>query len=153
MEGQPDATWAHTVSMETTGAKAELLLAALAAYQAGNDETLRGLLHPEIETYSEPGLINSGSFTGFKGFQHWARQWEEAWEQTRFQPLEFIDVDESHLVARVRVVGRGAGSGLEVDREFGYLYEVRDGRATRFHVYENVGKALEATHRLVSERR
>jgi ketosteroid isomerase-like protein len=124
---------------------------ALVAYQRGDNETLRELMHPEIEIYSEPGMINAGTYSGFDGYRRWASQWEEAWDEIRYEPLEIIDISDTLLVARVRVVGRGAGSGIEIDREFGYLYELRDGRGTRFHVYVNADRAVEAANRLAEE--
>jgi ketosteroid isomerase-like protein len=127
-----------------TKSNAELVVEALTAYQQGQDETVRGFMHPEVEIYSEPGMINAGTFRGFDGFKRWSRQWEEAWDEIRYEPVEFIEVNEWLLVAAVRVTGRGAGSGLEVDRTFGYLYEIRAGRATRLHLYESADKALEA---------
>jgi ketosteroid isomerase-like protein len=137
--------------MEGSETNAELVVKALTAYQRGDDETLRELMHPEIEIYAQPGMINAGSFTGFEGFKRWTAQWEEAWDEVRLEPIEFIDVDEHRLVARVRVVGRGAGSGVEIDREFGYLYEIKGGRSTRYHLYESAEKAVEAAHRLARE--
>jgi ketosteroid isomerase-like protein len=137
--------------METSKSNAELAVESLVAYQRGDDETLRGLIDPEAEIYSEPAVINSGTYHGFEGFKTWIRQWEEAWREARYEPLEFIDVDESHLVIRVRVVGRGAGSGIETEGEFGWLYEIKDGRATRYHVYETAEKAVDAA-RQMSER-
>ena len=127
------------------------MLTGLIGYQQGDGETLRSLMHPEIESYSEPGMINAGTYSGFAGFRRWAAQWEEAWDEVSYEPLEFIDVSDTLLVARVRVVGRGAGSGLETDREFGYLYELRDGRCTRFHLYVSVNSAVEAARRLAEE--
>ena len=55
------------------------------------------------------------------------------------------------LVVPVHAVGRGASSGVEIDTVFGWLYEWRDGRATRFHVYPTVGDATEAAGRLAGE--
>jgi ketosteroid isomerase-like protein len=127
-----------------TKSNPELVVEALAAYQQGQDEIVRGLMHPEIEIYSEPGMINAGTFHGFDGFTRWTRQWEEAWAEIKYEPVELIEVDESILVAAVRVTGRGAGSGLEIDRTFGYMYEIKAGRATRLHLYESADKALEA---------
>jgi ketosteroid isomerase-like protein len=130
---------------------AELLRTTLAVYQQGDDETLRELMHPEIEIYSEPGMINAGTYSGYDGYRQWAAQWEEAWDEISYEALEIIDVSDTLLVARVRVVGRGAGSGLEIDREFGYLYELKEGRGTRFHVYVSFDSALEAANRLAEE--
>jgi ketosteroid isomerase-like protein len=127
------------------------MLAALGAYQQGDDETLRSLMDPEIEIYAEPGMINAGTYSGYDGYRQWAAQWEEAWEEISYEALEFIDVGDTLLAARIRVVGRGAGSGLEIDREFGYLYELKDGRGTRFHVYVNFDAAVEAANRLAEQ--
>jgi len=130
---------------------AELVVEALTAYQQGDEETLRELMDPEVEIYAEPGMINAGRFTGFEGFKQWVSQWEEAWDAASYEPLEFVEVDDRRLVVRVRVVGRGAGSGVEIDREFGYLYEIEDGRSTRYHLYDSAEKAVEAAHRLAEE--
>jgi ketosteroid isomerase-like protein len=137
--------------MPESKSNAQVAIEGLAAYQRGDEETLRGFFDPEAEIYSEPGVINSGTYHGFEGFMTWVRQWEEAWEEARYEPLEFIDVDESHLVIRVRVVGRGAGSGIETDREFGWLYEIKDGRATRYHLYETAEKAVETARQMADQ--
>jgi ketosteroid isomerase-like protein len=135
-----------------TKSNAELVVEALAAYQQGQDETVRGLMHPDVEIYSEPGMINAGTFHGFDGFKAWTRQWEEAWQEITYEPVEFIEVDESLLVVAVRVTGKGAGSGLEIDRTFSYLYEIKAGRATRLHLYDNADKALEAARAIQAGR-
>jgi ketosteroid isomerase-like protein len=137
--------------MEGSETNAELVVRALTSYQQGDDETLRELMHPEIEIYSQPGMINAGRFTGFEGFKRWTAQWEEAWDEASYEPVEFIEVDDARLVVRVHVVGTGAGSGLKIDREYGYLYEIRDGRSTRFHLYESVQRAVEAANRLAAD--
>ena len=137
--------------MNGSKSNAELVVEALTAYQQGDEETLRELMDPEVEIYAEPGMINAGRFTGFEGFKQWVSQWEEAWDAASYEPLEFVEVDDRRLVVRVRVVGRGAGSGVEIDREFGYLYEIEDGRSTRYHLYDSAEKAIEAAHRLAEE--
>ena len=137
--------------MEELSGNAQLAITGLAAYQQGDEETLKGFFDPGIEIYSEPGMINSGSFTGWDGFRQWIAQWEEAWDEINYEPLELIDVDDRLLVARVRVTGRGAGSGLEINREFAYLWEIRDGRAIRFHLYGSPERALQAARSLPRE--
>jgi ketosteroid isomerase-like protein len=52
---------------------AELLIKALTAYQQGDDEGLREVMHPEAETYAEPGMINAGTFTGLEGAHRMAQ--------------------------------------------------------------------------------
>ena len=137
--------------MDDLSPNARHAVVGLAAYQHGDEEKLRELFDPDVEIYSEPGMINSGSFTGWDGFRKWVSQWEEAWDEISYEPIELIDVGETFVVARVRVVGKGAGSGLEIDREFGYLYEVRGGRSTRFHLYDSAERAMEAARSLSGE--
>jgi ketosteroid isomerase-like protein len=126
----------------------EFTTEAFAAYASGDQERLRELMDPEIEVYAEPGLVNSGTYHGWEGWRQWSGTWEEAWEEISYEPLEFIEVGDSIVVAPTRVVGKGAGSGLEIDRVFGYLYEIRDGKGIRFHTYGSKERALEAAAEL-----
>ena len=106
------------------------------------------MIPPDGEIYAEPGLINAGTYHGFDGFLEWIDQWEEAWDDVNYEFGEMIDVGENMVVVPVHIVGRGAGSGLEIDSMFGWMYEFRDGRTARFHVYASVDDALEAARRL-----
>jgi ketosteroid isomerase-like protein len=123
----------------------------LAAYLQGNEERVRQLIDPEGEIYGAPGIVNSGTYGGYEGFRQWVSQWEEAWAEISYDLGEIVEVDESMLVVPVHVVGRGASSGVEIDTVFGWLYEWRDGLATRFHVYPTVEDATEAAARLAGE--
>jgi ketosteroid isomerase-like protein len=128
-----------------------LIAELLVAYREGDDEKFRELMHPDGEVYGDPSIINSGTYRGFEGFQRWVREWEEAWEGISYELGEIVGVSESILVAPVHVVGRGAGSGVQIDTVFGWLYEWRDGRLSRFHVYATVEDALEAAAALARE--
>jgi ketosteroid isomerase-like protein len=130
----------------------EITASAFAAYASGDEEGLRELMDPEIEIYAEPGMINAGRYTGWPGWQQWTSEWDDAWEEISYEPLEFIEVGDSCVVAPTRVVGRGAESGLEIDRVFGYLYEIRDGKGVRFHTYGSKERALEAAAELTGEK-
>jgi ketosteroid isomerase-like protein len=127
---------------------AELTADAFAAVIDDDEKTLRGMMDPEIEIYAEPGMINAGRYVGWGGWIQWRSQWDEAWEEVSYEPLEFIEVGDSVVVAPTRVVARGAGSGLEIDRVFGYLYEIRDGKGVRLHTYGSKDRALEAAAEL-----
>src|SRR5918996_3387373 len=126
----------------------ELTIEAFAANARGDEAALRGLFDPEIEIYAEPGMINSGRYLGWEGWLQWTRQWDDAWDEISYEPLEFLEVGGSVVVVPTRVVGRGAGSGVEIDRVFGYLYEIRDGKGVRFHTYGSKERALEAAAEL-----
>lgn len=137
--------------MEGSKTNVELVYETLGAYLRGDEETLRALMHPEAEIYGHPEIVNAGTYHGFDGFQRWIREWEEAREEINYDLGDFVEVGDAFLVAPVHVVGRGAGSGVEIDSVFGWMYEFRDGRATRFHVYPTVESALDAARKLADE--
>jgi ketosteroid isomerase-like protein len=129
-------------------ANAEFVGRMLAAYLAGDEETLRAAMPPDGEVHGAPGLINSGTYYGYDGFRQWISQWEEAWDEVSYDLQDPIDIGETFVVIPVRIIGRGAGSGLEVDSVFGWLWEIRGERMARFHAYPEVDEALEAAKRL-----
>ncbi len=126
----------------------EFVRRMLTAYLTGDEETLRASMPADGEIYGAPGLINSGTYHGYEGFRQWIAQWEEAWGEVNYELREPIDVGKTLVVIPVHIVGRGAGSGLEVDSVFGWLWEVRDDQMVRFHAYPAVGEALEVAKRL-----
>jgi ketosteroid isomerase-like protein len=129
----------------------ERIYQTLVAYQQGDEEGLRQLIHPEGEIYGAPGIVNAGTYYGYEGFRQWVSQWEEAWEEISYELGEIVEVDEAVLVAPVHIVGRGAGSGLEIDRTFAWLYQWKDGKMFRYQVHPSVEEGLEAARGLAEE--
>ena len=125
----------------------DLVQKVLTAYLSGDEETLRAMIAPQGEIYGDPGIINAGTYRGYDGFRQWVREWEEAWEEINYDLGEPTEFGDSVVVMPVHIVGRGAGSGVEIDRVFGWLWEFEDGVAIRFHVYAGVDEALEAVRR------
>jgi len=110
-----------------------------------------GNIDSEIEVYSEPGLVNAGTYYGHDGWRRFDAAWNEAWEEFGFEIEELIESDPSHVVAVVRYWARGAGSGIELGGErFAWLFEVRDGKLTRFHNYRTKENALTAARELAA---
>jgi ketosteroid isomerase-like protein len=114
---------------------AQLATEMVAAYQQGDEQTLLSLVDPQIEIHGEAGLINSGTYVGLEGFRQWTGAWEEAWDDTVYEIASMSEVDDDFVVAAVRVTGTGHGSGVPMKAVYGWLWEFRGGRATRFHTY------------------
>ena len=68
---------------------------------------------------------------------------EEGFDQFRAEPLEFEDLGDAVLVT-ARYVGRGEGSGIEIDQNVATLYRLRDGKAVSMRDYTTRAEALEA---------
>jgi ketosteroid isomerase-like protein len=131
-----------------SSANVELVEKILGAYLTGDDETLRAMIPPDGEIYGDPGMLNAGIYYGYDGFRKWINHWEEAWDEVNYELLEMIEVGDAFVVVPVHIAGRGAGSGVEIDSVFGWMYEFHDGQAHRFHAYPTVDDALAAARRL-----
>jgi ketosteroid isomerase-like protein len=68
----------------------------------------------------------------------------DAFENVRWEPEEFIEIDETTLIVLNRVRMRGRGSGVEVDGLGAQLWTIRDGEAKRVKLYQSKDEALEA---------
>ncbi len=129
-----------------------LILAGFAAYERGDDAVLRELFAPDVEVHADREVLNSGTFHGWDGWKRWTAQWEEAWERMSYEPLDHFDFGEHLTVVPVRQRLTGRGSGVEVVAENAFLFEVRDGKCTRVHLYPDTERALEAARELAGER-
>lgn len=120
----------------------------LAAYLSGDEETLRSMIGPDGEIYGAPGILNSGTYRGFAGFQQWIAEWEDAWDEVSYDLSDVIEMGGGFVVIPAHIVAKGAGSGVETDNVFGWMFEFRDEQVTRFHTYLTVDEAKDAATRL-----
>jgi ketosteroid isomerase-like protein len=104
-------------------------------------------LDPELDLYSPPEVANSGRFHGHEGYLTWVRTWLDAWDDFTITPVEFIPAGPDDVVAVVDISGRGKESGIPVQMRLAYLYTVREGKATRFHLHLDRESALAAAGR------
>ena len=70
--------------------------------------------------------------------------WLDAWDEHSIDIEETLDGEGDDVVATVHLIGRGRGSGVEVDvRLYGHL-KVRDGKVVYLYEHEERADALEA---------
>ena len=69
---------------------------------------------------------------------------DEVWEVFRTEPREFIDAGDRVVVTGLWV-GKGKGSGVEVQQPTVHVFTLRDGRVVRWELgHTNRSQALEA---------
>ncbi len=117
--------------------------AGLTAYEQGDLDAAKSRLHPELELYAPPEIGNSGTFHGHRGWMAWNAAWLEAWDEFRQELLSIEPFGETHVLARVHQRARGRGSGVEVDREATFVFDVRDGLATYMALFFDHHSAVE----------
>jgi ketosteroid isomerase-like protein len=128
-----------------------LVRGAIDAYNRGDIEYILETLDPEIEVYAESGLVNAGTYRGIDGFRTWVTEWTDAWKSFRNDIHRIEAIRDHHVLAEVDQQARGAGSGVEVEMRLVYMFEEREGRATRLHLYRDWDVAAEVVERLQRE--
>jgi ketosteroid isomerase-like protein len=70
-------------------------------------------------------------------------EWLDTWDEWRQEIEEIRDLGDRVLVLDTQR-GRGKGSGIEWEGRFAMLYEVQQGKITRWTIYDDPSEALEA---------
>jgi ketosteroid isomerase-like protein len=113
----------------------ELLREAVAAFNREDRSAIDRILDPEVELVNALSDIRGRPYEGYDG----AHQWVDDLSAT-FESVD-ISVDEVEEVRGDRVLGlgrarvRGRSSGLDYDRELGFVMDFRDGRILRIWVF------------------
>ncbi|MCU1449932.1 MAG: hypothetical protein JWP02_2102 [Acidimicrobiales bacterium] len=108
---------------------------------ADDEAVFRELTHPEIEW--APFEDNHTISYGLAGAERIRNAWLDAWSEHRLEIEEMHDAGDD-VVAMVHLIGRGKGSGAEVDvRLYGHV-KLRDGRIVYVFEHEDHADALKA---------
>jgi ketosteroid isomerase-like protein len=97
--------------------------------------------HPDMVMDLTSNVLNPATYQGFDGFRAFVEQVGEAWAEFRMEPEEVFEQGDV-VVVLVRAVGRGRGSGVEIDDAVAMVCEVRDGRIAKMRVEPDREAAL-----------
>ncbi|HKG35690.1 MAG TPA: nuclear transport factor 2 family protein [Solirubrobacterales bacterium] len=122
----------------------EMVRRAFETYAREGPEAAVVLLDTAVEVYSPPTLANSGTFHGVEGYREWTRAWFDAWEDFEIHPERVEAVGDDCVVAVCRQRGTGRSSGIAVEQTMVYMWQIRDGRILRFHLYPDHDQAVAA---------
>jgi ketosteroid isomerase-like protein len=106
------------------------------------------ILHPDVELHEATNLPGSVSAVGFDAVKHYLERFSAHWTAFRWEPLELrVEGDRALMRAKLHLEGRR--SGIEVDREWLYVFTIRDGKLLRqdgFDTLADAEAALAAPH-------
>jgi uncharacterized protein len=114
--------------------------------EAWNRDDLDGILtlfDPECEVIFRPEVPEPGPFHGHAELRQWAEGFLAAWEFHRAESVEVKDAGDS-VFAALRLVGRGAGSGIEMDETDAHVFTIKGGRIARWQNFSEHSAALKA---------
>jgi ketosteroid isomerase-like protein len=119
----------------------EIVRGGFDAFQEGNLSQMLDLMADDLVTYrSDP---DGATYHGKEGFLRATADWTEDFSEWSVIPEEFIDAGECVLV-RVRQLARGEASGIPVEGDFWFVFEMRGRRVAKLSFYLRRGEALEA---------
>jgi ketosteroid isomerase-like protein len=93
----------------------------------------------EVHDHDTP---DQGAYLGRGGVERWLQEWSEAWSDWEFEPEEFIDAGNAVIVV-IRMHAKGAGSGVELDRQDAIVYRFSEDKILRTDYYNSKQQALE----------
>ena len=121
----------------------EIAKAWVDACNSGDTDAALALCDPVIvltEADTLPGAISS---IGYDEVQRYLEGFQAHWSEWSWEPIEFREAgDKVYLHARLKLLGRR--SGIAVDREWRYVFTIRDGRLLRHDGFDEEAEALKA---------
>jgi len=122
----------------------ELVRRAIALFATGGHAELMAMADPGIVIDTTRNVFNPATYSGPDGVRTWLAGTGDVWDELRFEDLEFVDGGECVGVIG-RMVGRGRGSGVPVERPNGQLWRFQDGRVVRIELgFTSRDEVLEA---------
>jgi ketosteroid isomerase-like protein len=125
----------------------ELVRRGYEHFAAGDMDRLSDLFAPDAELADAGGLgvddTAVGIRLGFEGFVRASEEVQEAFDDYRVEPEEFIDAGNA-VVVLAHISGRGRASGMTLDTRLAHLWVFRGDKVVRGEVYRTAEEALEA---------
>ena len=104
------------------------------------EESARDYIADDVEYINPRYAVEPGIRYGRRSFA----VVRETYGDFKLEPVRFIDTGGDDVVVLVYYTGSGAGSGVPVSGEQGYVWTVRDRKAVRFRWFASHREALEA---------
>ena|SRR6476659_1477290 len=101
------------------------------------------LMDPDVEFVNPPYAVEPGTRRGYDEFAVAAEAVTTVYGAYEVSPLEVHDHGDQ-VVVRAHVATRSLGNSVPIEAERGYLFDVRNGRVTRFAWFNDPAEALAA---------
>jgi ketosteroid isomerase-like protein len=107
----------------------EVVKAWVDACNRGDADAALGLCDPSIELVEAKTLPGAVTAVGAEAVRRYLERFTAHWSEGEWLPEEFHESGEK-VFMRARLRLRGRRSGIEVDREWNYVFTVRHGKLT-----------------------
>jgi ketosteroid isomerase-like protein len=122
----------------------EVVRSHLDAFRSLDAERSLSLLDPHVVLDVSRTGGDEDALYGREAIGAFMRRWIGTFEEYRYEVERLTDLGSGVVLAAASETGRGKGSGAPVDRSFGVLYTVIDGKIARMTLFRTEQEALEA---------
>jgi len=96
--------------------------------EEGIEAALASFIDEEVEMHDIVEMPGASVHRGHDGVRKMWSQWSEVWDEMSFGLEHATALDDDHVLAQVRAVGRMKGSDATVEVTFYEVWTVRDGK-------------------------
>jgi ketosteroid isomerase-like protein len=107
--------------------------AAIRSRREGFDD-LRAMVSPDFESQLSPEL-GERVLTGVQGLEMFVEAIEEDFSEFQYDADEVEEIADDQVLVLGRIVARARATGMPLSGEFGHIWTVRDGLATRVEAH------------------
>ncbi len=112
-------------------------------YELGDIDGMLAGMDPDLELDVSYRLPDEGVLRGRDAYRSFLQRSFDVWAEFRVEVEELLDGGDA-VVALVRSVAAGQGSGVEVEERIAHVAWLRDGTPYRIKLFTDRERALEA---------
>jgi ketosteroid isomerase-like protein len=124
-------------------ARMEIVQRAHDALNRGDAEALAALCAPDFRLDMSDRVFNPEVYSGHDGIRRFVAEVREVWETFTWEPTEMREAGDM-VLAIVHSVGRGRGSGLEIDRDSAMVWQIPEETLFALTFYRDLSAARQA---------
>jgi ketosteroid isomerase-like protein len=126
-------------------ANAELVLAAVDAYNAGDLDAVMEQCAPDIEVFPDASVFpEADPLRGRDEYRSWLEEANSAWISARNDTIEAFALGRDRAIHRGEWGGKGAASGIQTVSSVTSIYTIRGDLTARIEYYFDDEQALKA---------
>jgi ketosteroid isomerase-like protein len=124
----------------------ELVRSLAETFEARDLDAVLEHFSTDVEWHEEPSFPEADVYRGLEAVRAYMSQFLAEFSEMHFQPVDLSERGE-HVIANLRVSGRGRTSGATFELDAWWALTVRDGKVTRCIAYLDRDRMLEALER------
>jgi ketosteroid isomerase-like protein len=121
----------------------DIVISLYEAWQKHGFGVVAELMDQEIEWVNPAYAVEPGIRRGYEEFAVAARSFTSVYRESRVTDATFYDAGD-RVAVQAHMSSLGAGTDFPIDAQRGYVFDVRNGKVTRFAWFTDPAEALQA---------